>query len=137
VKPIRLLLVDDVAEMRELMRFGLSRPGEIEIVGEAADGLQAIDRAGTLRPDVTILDVAMPRLDGINAIPGIHDANPGGHIVMLTGFDSEEMETKALSACASAFIQKGTPADTIAEVVMATAALPPKVRCGPLGAEAR
>jgi DNA-binding NarL/FixJ family response regulator len=124
--PIRLLVVDDVDQMRLLLRLGLSDQSEIEVVGEASDGLEAVEKAAELRPDVTLLDVAMPRLDGLHAIPLIHQANPGKHIVMLTGFEHEPLRSEALASCASELLSKGVPLPQIVATVNEVAARPAK-----------
>jgi DNA-binding NarL/FixJ family response regulator len=126
-QPIRLLVVDDVDEMRLLLRLGLAEDERFEVVGEASDGLEAIEKAAALKPDVVVLDVAMPRLDGLHAIPRIHLANPGMHIVMLTGFESEALKRAALSSCASELLEKGVPLDDIVEVLAEVGSRPAKV----------
>ena len=123
---IRLLLVDDVDEMRLLLRIGLAQAGLFEVVGEAADGVEAIEKARELRPDVVLLDIAMPRLDGLHAIPDIHRANPGRHIVMLTGFENETLRREALESCASELLSKGVSIHEIVRTISEVAARPAK-----------
>lgn len=124
---IRLLLVDDVDDIRMLLRLGLYDHGDLEVVGEASDGFEAIEKAGELRPDVVLLDIAMPGLDGLHAIPHIHKANPGKHIVMLTGFENEVLRDEALISCASELLSKGVPMAEIGATVSEVAARPAKV----------
>ncbi len=106
---IRVLLVDDVSDLRDLFRQVLSVDADIDIVGEAGDGIEAIDRAGELRPDVIVLDLAMPRLDGLRAIPRLHEVAPGTRILVLSAFSSPQIVDRALESCATAMIEKGTP----------------------------
>lgn len=126
---IRVLIVDDVPELRALFKILLENDGRFEVVGEAGDGEVAVQRAAELRPDVIVLDVAMPRLDGIRAIPLLHEASPGVRILVLSGFEGRRVATQAIDACATAFLTKGaTPAkivSTLHEVYLS----PPKKLC--------
>jgi len=105
--PLRTVLVDDVAEMRELLRVLLVRDGRFSIVGEAANGQEAIELVAKARPDLVVLDVAMPVLDGIAALPRLREASPGTRIVMLSGFPVEDMERPSLEAGAVGYLTKG------------------------------
>jgi DNA-binding NarL/FixJ family response regulator len=118
--------VDDVDQMRLLLRIALTERGGFEVVGEASDGLEAIEKARELRPDVVLLDVAMPRMDGLHAIPLIHRANPGKHIVMLTGFEHEVLREEALSSCASELLSKGVSIPDIVATVNEVVTRPAK-----------
>lgn len=104
---LRTVLVDDVADMRELLRLLLVRDGRFSIVGEAANGQEAIDVVAEASPDLIVLDVAMPVLDGIAALPRLREASPGTRIVMLSGFPAEDMERPSLEAGAVGYIEKG------------------------------
>jgi DNA-binding NarL/FixJ family response regulator len=104
---LRTVLVDDVAEMRELLRLLLQRDGRFTIVGEAANGQEAIRVVGEAGPDLVVLDVAMPVLDGIAALPKLLEASPGTRIVMLSGFPAEQMERPSLEAGAVGYVEKG------------------------------
>jgi DNA-binding NarL/FixJ family response regulator len=85
--PHRVLLVDDADDLRMLVRMLLERTGLFEVVGEASDGQAGITEAGVLQPDLVLLDLAMPVLDGLSAAPRIREAAPDARIVVLTGFD--------------------------------------------------
>ena len=104
---LRTVLVDDVADMRELLRLLLLRDGRFSIVGEAANGQEAIELVADLFPDLVVLDVAMPVLDGIAALPRLREASPRTRIVMLSGFPAEDMERPSLAAGAVGYLEKG------------------------------
>src|SRR3954453_7374902 len=91
MNPIRVLLCDDVGAFRALMRFTLAEDPRIRIVGEAADGCEGIEGVGELRPDVVLLDLAMPVCDGFEAIPRMRECSPETTIVALSGFTAERM----------------------------------------------
>ena len=128
--PIRVLLVDDVTDLRMLFRKALSYDDRIQVVGEAADGLEAIDKAAELRPDVILLDLAMPRLDGMRAIPRLHEVAPGTRILVFSGFSSPTLARRAIESCATGFIEKGIPPDEIGDVIEKVMRTPAKSGCG-------
>ncbi len=121
--------MDDVEELRTLIRLMLESDGRFEVVGEAADGHEAVEKARELRPDVITLDIAMPRIDGMQAIPLIHDASPGVRILVLSGFESEEMSRRAIATCATSFLSKGTPPENIISTLHEVYLSPPKKLC--------
>jgi DNA-binding NarL/FixJ family response regulator len=116
---IRVLLADDLRQIRALMRRSLERDGRFEVVGEAVNGHEAIEMATTLRPDAIVLDLGMPGMDGMTAIPEILAATPATKIVVLSGF--VEMAPDVLRAGAHGFFEKTAPpqelAATIADLV--------------------
>jgi DNA-binding NarL/FixJ family response regulator len=126
---IKVLIVDDVADLRRLFRLLLETDGRFEVIGEAGDGEEAIQLAGDLRPDVIVLDVAMPRLDGIHAIPMLHKASPGVRILVLSGFETKRVAAQAINACATAFLSKGTGPDEIVSTLHEVYLSPPKKFC--------
>lgn len=127
---IRVLIVDDVAELRAVFRIMLEADGRFEVVGEAADGHEAIELAGRLRPDVVTLDLAMPGLDGLRAIPMLHEAAPGLRILVLSGFETGRLAREAIERCATAFISKGVAPETIVSTLHDVYLSPPKKLCG-------
>lgn len=131
---IRVLVVDDVKDLRMLFRQILTEDDEISVVGEAADGLEAIDQARALQPDVVVLDLAMPRLDGFHAIPRLRDAAPGTKILVLSAFSSPQLSTRVLRSCASAMIEKGASLKELRGAVHAVHASTPKTDCPEDGA---
>ena len=108
MQPIRVLLADDVADIRALLRLAIERDERFQIVGEAADGVEAIDAAENLAPNLVVLDLAMPRMDGLQAIPEIRrHIGSDARIVVLSGFESERLAPRAIETCADAYVEKG------------------------------
>jgi CheY-like chemotaxis protein len=103
----RVLIADDVADLRLLLRFALERSGAFEVVGEAADGAEAVARATEHLPDLVVLDLSMPVLDGLEALPFIRKAAPDARVVVLSGFAAAKMEERAIAAGAVAYFEKG------------------------------
>ena len=116
---LRIVLVDDTPEIRFLLRVGLEVDGRFEVVGEAVNGLQAIDVVASQQPDAVLLDLAMPIMDGLEAIPKIHAASPNTKIVVLTAFDAAQMHDDAVERGAHAYIEKGGEVEDIADKVFA------------------
>jgi DNA-binding NarL/FixJ family response regulator len=117
VKPVRVLLVDDDDLMRAGVTAVLSSDDSIEVVGEAPDGRAAVERAIALRPDVVLMDVRMPVLDGIAATREVLAVSPNVKVVILTTFEQEDYIFGALSAGASGFLLKRTrPEELIAGI---------------------
>jgi DNA-binding NarL/FixJ family response regulator len=117
--PIRVLLVDDQELVRTGFRMILDGQADIEVVGEAADGKQGVEAAQKLRPDVVVMDIRMPVLDGIEATRRIvrDGLAPGAHVLVLTTFDADENVIEALRAGASGFLLKDvTPADFVVAI---------------------
>jgi DNA-binding NarL/FixJ family response regulator len=119
---IRVLLVDDHAMVRRGMRDFLGLHDDIEIVGEAADGLEAVERAVELRPDIVLMDLMMPNLDGIEATARIKSAMPEVEVVALTSFIEEARVVAAIEAGASGFLLKDAEADELATAIRSAAA---------------
>jgi DNA-binding NarL/FixJ family response regulator len=120
--PIRVLLVDDHAMVRRGMRDFLSLHDDLEIVGEAADGAAAIEAAAELQPDVVVMDLLMPVIDGIDATARIKAAQPAIEIVVITSFIEEARIVAALEAGAAGFLLKDAEADELAAAIRAAAA---------------
>jgi YesN/AraC family two-component response regulator len=106
VTRLRTVIVDDVEEMRDLLRMLLTRDGRFTIVGEAADGARAIEVVDQEQPDLVVLDITMPMVGGIEALPRLHEVSPTTRVVMLSGFSAEEMAKPARELGAVGYIEK-------------------------------
>jgi DNA-binding NarL/FixJ family response regulator len=118
-RPIRVLLVDDHGVVRRGLRGFLELLDDIEIVGEAENGREGVEAARALRPDVVLMDLLMPELDGVGAIAAIKAEMPEVELVALTSFVEEARVTAALEAGASGFILKDADADDVANAIRA------------------
>jgi DNA-binding NarL/FixJ family response regulator len=117
---IRILLVDDQALVRAGFRMILDAESDVEVVGEASDGREAIDQVRALQPDVVLMDIRMPELDGLEAtrrILSMSDGESGPRILMLTTFDLDEYVYEALRAGASGFLLKDTPPEQLVSAI--------------------
>jgi len=121
VTPVRVLLVDDQALFREALATLLAVRDEVEVVGEAADGAEALDRAAALHPDVVLMDLRMPRLDGIAATRRLRAAQPDVRVLALTTFDTDEEVFAALRAGAVGYLLKDVSSQRLVEAVLAAA----------------
>src|SRR5262252_9203826 len=118
-EPIRTLIVDDHALFRRGLEIVLVTEPDIEVVGQAGDGAEAVDKASEFLPDVVLMDVKMPRSSGIEACRAIKDVAPSAKIVILTMSDEEEDLFEAIRAGASGYLLKDIPLDEVAEAVRA------------------
>ena len=115
---IRILLVDDQALVRAGFRMILDAEPEMEVVGEAADGREAIDQVRALHPDIVLMDIRMPELDGLEATRRIlENGDDAPKILMLTTFDLDEYVYEALRAGASGFLLKDTPPEQLVSAI--------------------
>ena len=113
IPPIRVVLCDDVAAFRALMRATLGEDAGIAVVGEAGDGLEGVEQVEALEPDVVLLDLSMPRCDGMEAIPLMLERRPALSIVALSGFGAGRMAERVLAQGAVAYLEKGADIDDI------------------------
>jgi DNA-binding NarL/FixJ family response regulator len=120
---IRVLIADDQAIVRTGIAMILAAEDDIEVVAEAEDGVQAVEQAARHRPDVVLMDIRMPRLDGLDALRALTrpTADHIPKVVMVTTFDDEEYVTKALQSGACGFILKDSGPRLLAEAVRAAA----------------
>ena len=117
--PIRVLLVDDHAVVRMGLRAFFDLQPDIDVVGEAADGSEGVAMARRLTPDVILMDLLMPNMDGITAIGRIKAELPETEIVTMTSFIEEEKVTAALEAGASGYVLKDAEAEEVAQAIRA------------------
>src|SRR5215472_9681118 len=118
-EPIRTMIVDDHALFRRGLEMVLDSEPDIELVGEASDGEEAVSKAGESLPDVVLMDIRMPRSSGIEACRALKDVVPSAKIVMLTISDEEEDLFEAIRAGASGYLLKDIPLDEVADTVRA------------------
>ena len=114
---IRVLIVDDMPQVREDLSILLTLSGEIEVVGEASDGQEAIKQAELLNPDVIIMDMEMPILNGLQATYQIKQRNLAKRVVILSVHSDPEDIKRAIQAGADTFIQKGSSYSTLIESI--------------------
>jgi DNA-binding NarL/FixJ family response regulator len=118
-EPIRILVVDDHHVVRQGLVALLNIMPEIKVVGEASDGLQAIELHRSLRPDITLMDLQLPKLGGVEAIQKIRADDPAARFVVLTTFDGDEDIFRALQAGAKAYLLKGMTIDELLSTIQA------------------
>ena len=115
--PVKVLIVDDSRDLRDLLGIKVEMWGGYQVVGLAADGEEAVDLARANQPDLVLLDLAMPRMDGLQALPLILEAAPGVRVVVLSGFDKGTMAERALAAGAHRYVEKGLSTRELGSVV--------------------
>ena len=104
----RICICDDKDVYRRTLTLCLDGQHGIEVVGEAATGREAIDLVAELRPDVLLLDVSMPIMDGIEALPHVLEASPDTQVVMLSGYADHATKQRAIAAGAFSYVEKGS-----------------------------
>ena len=109
----RLAICDDVEAFRRLLSIVFELESDIEVVGQAGDGQEAIDLVASTPVDVLLLDLAMPTMDGLEALPKLRAASPDTRVIMLTGFGTREIRERALAAGADRYLEKGIMPDEI------------------------
>ncbi len=116
-KLIRVLVVEDHAVVREGLCSLLTARYGVKVVGEAADGLEAVEKAQALKPDVILMDLAMPRMTGLEAILKIREKDPDARILVLTSFGEDAKVSAAIKAGAMGFLLKDSSADDLAHAI--------------------
>lgn len=119
---IRVLLVDDHAILREGIRYLLSASGEVDVVGEAQDGVEALEMVEQLSPDAVLMDIAMPRMNGIEATTELKRRHPTLPVLILSMYDSEEYVVPILKAGASGYVLKRAAAQELVSALKAVMA---------------
>lgn len=118
---IRLMVVDDHEVVRAGLQGMLASQLDLEVIGEAVDGLEAVDLATRLQPDVILMDLRMPRLDGVEAIRHIRTQQPEARILVLTTYDTDADILPAIEAGATGYLLKDTPRDELFRAIRAAA----------------
>lgn len=116
-QPIRILIADDHAVVREGLRGLITTEPGMELLGEAADGLEAVAQARALQPDVILLDMVMPRQDGLAALKAIKQDNPDARILVLTSFDDDERVFAAIKAGALGYLLKDSSPQQLLQAI--------------------
>jgi two-component system, NarL family, response regulator LiaR len=116
-EPIRVLIVDDHAVVREGLRSFLELQEGIEVVGEAADGAEAVEEAVRLGPDVVLMDLVMPRLDGISAMRQVRERVPATRVIVLTSFLDNDRLLPAIRAGAAGYLLKNAQPQELARAI--------------------
>src|SRR4051794_19084222 len=124
-RKIRVMLVDDVPELRLLVRVTLEEDPQIEVVAEAANGREGVAMAAEAKPDLVLLDLSMPDMDGLEAIPLIRAAAPTARVVVLSGHEAGRISLEALEQGASRYINKAVGLQMIPGIVREVAELEP------------
>jgi DNA-binding NarL/FixJ family response regulator len=118
---IRVLVADDQQLVREGLRVLLDLTPDIRVVGEASNGAEAVEQARRIRPDVVLMDVRMPKLDGVVATRKVREMCPDVQVIILTTFDDDEYVFDGLRAGAVGYLLKDVPSEQLAEVIRAAA----------------
>jgi DNA-binding NarL/FixJ family response regulator len=113
----RVLVVDDAANLRELLTLLLDTEDDFEVIGTASDGEQALIVAESLLPDIVLLDLAMPVMDGMQALPRLRKLLPEAMIVIFSGFEQTALLNEALAAGANAYLEKGASVTQLVDLL--------------------
>jgi CheY-like chemotaxis protein len=127
-KEIRIFLCDDVGDVRLLTRTGLEESSDLRVVGEADNGPAAVEGITEVRPDVVLVDLSMPGMDGFDLIPLIRERAPDVGILVFSGFAADRMESGALEVGADAYLEKGESFERLRDVTREVARLRPTQR---------
>ncbi|MEO6497208.1 MAG: response regulator transcription factor [Solirubrobacteraceae bacterium] len=114
---IGVFLCDDVPELRTLLRYGLEEDQRLKVVGEAGTAREAITAIAALQPDVVLLDLSMPGMDGLEALPLVRSAAPAAAVIVFSGFAADRMREPALALGAARYLEKGEPLSAVRAAV--------------------
>jgi PAS domain S-box-containing protein len=126
-----IVIVDDAPDVRSVLRTRLRVSGAFDVVGEAADGMQAVAVAAEQQPTVMLLDVSMPVMDGLEALPRIREVSPLTRVVLFSGFEEQGLVDRARALGAADFFEKSVPLDLLVERLLELATAPPSVAPAP------
>jgi len=115
MKKIKILIVDDHPMMRDALRTSLSTEDDMKVIGEASNGLEALKKLETLKPDLILMDLLMPDMDGLDAIEKIIEVNPDARILVLTSMEEEDRVVSAIQAGAMGYFPKTAPRQYLLE----------------------
>jgi two-component system, NarL family, response regulator YdfI len=118
-KPIRILVADDHLIIRQGLRLILETEADFELVGEAGDGAEAVRLCAELKPEVVLMDLRMPGMDGLTAIEHLHKEQPDVSVVILTTFNEDDLMVRGLRAGAKGFLLKDTDRETLFNTIRA------------------
>ena len=120
-RTIGVVLCDDMPDLRELTRYGLEQDLRLRVLGEAGSAAECFDVVRELEPDALLLDLTLPDMDGLDAIPRLREIAPDLSIVVFSGLDARRMEGRAVARGADAYVEKGTSLGEIRKAVLAAA----------------
>jgi len=135
MKPVRVLIADDHPVIRDGLRTMLSTDQSIEIVDEACDGMEAVAKVAKESPDVVLMDIRMPNLDGIEAIRRIKDKCPSTSVIVFTMYDDDAYVIDAVQAGACAYLLKDAPRELLLQTIRAASSGATLIRTNLLSAE--
>ena len=116
-QPIKVMIVDDQSIVRKGIKAFLGEYEDISVIGEAANGLEAVERAEQLKPDVVLLDLLMPGMDGVETVHRICAAQPNQRIIVLTAYFKDDEILQAVKEGASAYVRKDTPPENLIQCI--------------------
>lgn len=119
--PLRVVVCDDVAELRALVRAQLEAEGDIAVVGEAGNGIDAVRLIEDEHPDLVLLDLSMPEMDGLEVLARLREAAPEIRVVVFSGFVAGPLGRRAVALGAYDYVEKGAPAEELRRAVRAAA----------------
>ena len=114
---VRVYICEDDDALRQLLRVSLEEDGEIRVVGDAADGRTGVEGVEVTQPDIVVLDLGLPGLDGIDAIPLIRQGAPDAQIIVFSGFQASQWSGLAMRLGVARYIEKGASMDEVCAVV--------------------
>jgi DNA-binding NarL/FixJ family response regulator len=114
---VRVVVADDAAQLREILVDALGREPDLLVVGQAADGQEALDAVREHQPDVLLLDLSMPVLDGLDVLRRLREVSPQVAVVVFSGYGTPELAQTCTALGAAGYVKKGTPVAELAQVL--------------------